>query len=98
VPVSSFPYVGCQAGFGQHPLYVASSTSSPAQEARLFSYVVKMVRAQAEAGDTAAGTVQRILPSLKTAVHVAVETVAPASAAVVKHKERRLCQKMREGL
>lgn len=50
------------------------------------------------AGDTAAGTVQRVLPSLKTAVQVAVETVAPASAAVVKHKERRVCRQMPEGL
>jgi len=62
------------------------------------SYRVTMARALAAAGDTAASAVQQVLPSLATAVRVAVETVAAASAAESKEMERRLSLQMDEGV
>eukprot|EP00168_Porphyra_purpurea_P017175 TRINITY_DN5828_c0_g1_i1.p5 TRINITY_DN5828_c0_g1~~TRINITY_DN5828_c0_g1_i1.p5 ORF type:complete len:150 (-),score=30.35 TRINITY_DN5828_c0_g1_i1:63-512(-) len=57
-----------------------------------------MARALAAAGGTAASAVQQVLPSLATAVRVAVETVAAASAAKIKEVERRLSRQMDEGV
>jgi len=57
-----------------------------------------MARALAAAGDTAANAVQQVLPSLATAVRVAVETVAAANAAETKEMDRRLPLQMDAGV
>jgi len=57
-----------------------------------------MARALATAGDTAANAVQQVLPSLATAVRVAVETVAAANAAETKEMDRRLSLQMDAGV